>query len=160
MDPITLTPIGVLHTPFADPVGMPVQTVGAAGIAGWIDLEPAYAAGLDGVAEFDFLNLIYYLHRQARVSLTVTPFMDDQTHGVFATRAPLRPNAIGLSIVRLVRVEGLRLDIEDVDMLDGTPLLDIKPYVPVYDVRATDRIGWYASKISQVYQFRSDSRFT
>jgi len=160
MDPILLTPLGLLHTPYLDPVGMPIQAVGAVGVPGWIELAPEYAAGLHDLAAFEFLILLYRLHRQARVSLTVTPFLDDQPHGVFATRAPQRPNALGLSIVRLVCIDGLRIDIEDVDMLDGTPLLDIKPYVPAFDVRVTERIGWYAGKINQVYQARADERFT
>ncbi len=159
MEPITLTPIGRLHTPYSEPVGMPIQSVGAAGAPGWIALEPEYAAGLQDLAGFEFLILLYHLHRMTRVSLTVTPYLDDQPHGVFATRAPQRPNALGLSVVRLVRVDGLRVDIADVDMLDGTPLLDIKPYVPTYDVRVTDQIGWYTGKVSGVYQARADQRF-
>lgn len=160
MEPISLLPLGIIHTPFQDPVGMPIQSVGAAGVPGWIELEPAYEAGLQDVAEFEYLILIYHLHRQPRASLTVTPFLDSQPHGVFATRSPQRPNALGLSVVRLVGVVGLRLDIEDVDMLDGTPLLDLKPYVPAFDVRTTDRIGWFAARVEGVYRARADGRFT
>jgi tRNA-Thr(GGU) m(6)t(6)A37 methyltransferase TsaA len=159
MGSITLLPLGTIHTPFLETVGMPIQAVGAAGVPGWIELGASYQAGLQDVDGFEYLILIYHLHRQARASLTVTPFLDRQPRGVFATRAPQRPNALGLSIVRLVRVDGRRLDIEDVDMLDGTPLLDIKPYVPAFDVRATERIGWYAGQVDRAHHARADNRF-
>jgi tRNA (Thr-GGU) A37 N-methylase len=89
----------------------------------------------------------------------VPPFLDQQPHSIFATRAPKRPNPIGLSVVRLVRVEGLTLHIEDVDVLDGTPLLDIKPYIPEFDVRTTTRIGWLAKNIEQTQAVQADDRF-
>jgi tRNA (Thr-GGU) A37 N-methylase len=90
----------------------------------------------------------------------VTPFLDDQSHGVFATRSPQRPNPIGLSVVRLVRVAGTQVYIEDVDVVDGTPLLDMKPYVPAFDVRTTTSIGWYAQRLDQVDHVRADQRFS
>ena len=159
MDTVTLSPLGRLHTPFTRLAGMPIQSVGARGVAGWIELDPAYADGLRDLEGFEYLILIYHLHLAQAASLTVTPFLDDRPRGVFATRSPSRPNTLGLSIVRLVGITGLRVDVEDVDMLDGSPLLDIKPYVPAFDVRNTERIGWYAGKVSQVYQARSDDRF-
>ena len=159
METIALTPLGRLHTPYTEPAGMPIQAVGAAGVPGWIELDPDYAAGLSDLAGFEYLILIYHLHRVGSARLAVTPFLDTQPRGIFATRSPQRPNALGLSIVRLVSVAGTRVDIEDVDMLDGTPLLDIKPYVPAFDVRTTDRIGWFAGKVDQVYQARADNRF-
>jgi tRNA-Thr(GGU) m(6)t(6)A37 methyltransferase TsaA len=160
MDAITVVPLGIIHTPFTILTGMPIQSVAARGVAGWIELDPVYADGLRDLDGFEYLILIYQLHQAGAGRLTVTPFLDDQPHGVFATRSPRRPNALGLSVVRLVAIQGTRLDIEDVDMLDGTPLLDIKPYVPIFDVRATERIGWFAGKVAQVYQARSDDRFT
>jgi tRNA-Thr(GGU) m(6)t(6)A37 methyltransferase TsaA len=159
VEPISLTPLGVIRTPFQDTVGMPIQAVGAVGVAGWVELEREYESGLQDIAGFEYLILIYHLHRQARASLTVTPFLDSQPRGVFATRSPQRPNALGLSVVRLMGVAGLRLDIEDVDMLDGTPVLDIKPYVPAFDVRTTDKIGWFGSQVGRVFQARADDRF-
>jgi tRNA-Thr(GGU) m(6)t(6)A37 methyltransferase TsaA len=93
-------------------------------------------------------------------ALEVTPYLDDQTHGIFATRSPRRPNPLGLSVVRLVGVEGRTLLIEDVDVLDGTPLLDLKPYVPAFDARATDRIGWFTDRLDRIHTTRSDRRFT
>ena len=105
------------------------------------------------------LILLYHLHEIRAARLTVTPFLDDRTHGIFATRSPARPNAIGLSTVRLVAVRGATLEIEDVDMLDGSPLLDIKPYVPAFDDRADARIGWFAGCVERVDIVRSDERF-
>ncbi len=159
MIPITFTPIGVIHSPFTDTAGMPIQAVAAQGVAGWIELDPAYEAGLRDLEGFDYITLIYYLHLIREGSLTVTPFLDNQTHGIFATRSPKRPNAIGLSTVRLRGITSTRLDIEDVDMVDGTPLLDIKPYVPTFDVRVTDRIGWFTGNIERVNETRADRRF-
>ena len=159
MDTITFAPLGLIHTPFVSIQGMPIQSVGATGVSGWIEMDPAYESGLRDLDGFEYLILIYHLHRVGTGSLTVTPFLDNQPRGVFATRSPKRPNALGLSIVKLIGVDGLRLDIEDVDMLDGTPLLDIKPYVPAFDGRATERIGWFAGKAEQAQQARADGRF-
>ena len=156
---INYSPIGLIHSSFTDPVGMPIQSVAAQGAAGWVELYPQYEAGLQDIAEFEYLFLLYHLHLIEGASLTVTPFLDNQAHGIFATRAPKRPNPLGISIVRLVQVDGLKLHIEDVDVMDGTPLLDIKPYVPEFDVRETRRIGWYRDNIGQVQNVRADERF-
>jgi tRNA-Thr(GGU) m(6)t(6)A37 methyltransferase TsaA len=159
MEPVTYTPIGVIHTPFTDLVGMPLHPVAAAGVRGTVELDPLYAPGLQDLAEFDYVILLYHQHLTRGSSLVVTPFLDDQPHGVFATRSPRHPNPIGLSVVRLIAVEGPTLTIEEIDMIDGTPLLDIKPYVPTFDARATDRIGWYAANAQKVYTTRADARF-
>lgn len=156
---ISYTPIGYVHSPFQQTVGMPIQAVAARGVPGRIELAPEYHAGLQDIEEFEYLILLYHLHRIEGASLTVTPFLDHQPHGIFATRSPKRPNPIGLSVVRLVKVEGLILHIEDVDVLDGTPLIDIKPYVPDFDVRETKRIGWFAKNVSEVNHVRADDRF-
>jgi tRNA (Thr-GGU) A37 N-methylase len=103
--------------------------------------------------------LIYHLHLVGSARLTVTPFLDDRAHGIFATRAPTRPNAIGLSTVRLGAITGSTIEIEDVDMADGTPLLDIKPYVPAFDERHDVRVGWYADRLSGLAEARADDRF-
>jgi tRNA-Thr(GGU) m(6)t(6)A37 methyltransferase TsaA len=92
-------------------------------------------------------------------TLEVTPYLDDQAHGVFATRSPRRPNPLGLSVVRLIAIEDGRLLIEDVDLLDGTPVLDLKPYVPTFDARDTARIGWFAGRVERVHTMRADDRF-
>jgi len=159
LDPVTFTPIGVIHTPFAETTGMPVQAVAAVGVPGTIELDPSFTDGLVDLDGFSHLVLLYHLHRMTGMRLTVVPYMDDRPHGLFATRSPARPNPIGLSTVRLVAVEGATLRIEDVDMLDGTPLLDIKPYVPQLDDRADPRIGWYEGRVERVHHVRADRRF-
>ncbi len=159
MEPVVYTPIGMIHSPFLEPVGMPIQAVGAQGVAGSIDLEPAYADGLKDVDGFSHLILLYHWHQSRPAALEVKPFLDTQTHGIFATRSPRRPNPLGISTVRLVDVQGCTLLIEDVDVIDGTPLLDIKPYVPTFDDRTAERIGWYAGRLDPVYTTRADDRF-
>jgi tRNA (adenine37-N6)-methyltransferase len=158
METITYTPIGVIHSPFTTLAGMPIQTVAATGVAATVELDPSYAAGLTDIDGFSYLLLITHLHLMQGFALELTPFMDTQPHGVFATRSPRRPNPIGLSIVRLVRVEGATLHIEEVDLVDGTPVLDIKPYVPQLDDRNAERTGWFAENVHKVHQVRADDR--
>ncbi|MGQ0603421.1 MAG: tRNA (N6-threonylcarbamoyladenosine(37)-N6)-methyltransferase TrmO [Anaerolineales bacterium] len=148
-----------MHSPFTDTVRMPIQSIAAKGVAGWAELDLLYQSGLQDIAGFEYLILIYHLHLIECGSLTVTPFLDTQPRGFFATRSPKRPNPIGLSILRLMNVNGPRLNIEDVDVVDGTPLLDIKLYVPQFDVRMTERIGWFAGKVERVNDTRADDRF-
>ena len=157
---VSFSPIGTIHSPFSEVLGMPIQTVGARGIAGSIEILPEYAAGLKDVEGFSHLILIYHLHLIRGFALEVTPFLDVHTHGIFATRSPHRPNPIGLSVVRLVRAESNVIHIEDVDILDGTPLLDLKPYVPAFDSHLADHIGWFAGRTEDAALVRSDSRFT
>jgi tRNA-Thr(GGU) m(6)t(6)A37 methyltransferase TsaA len=158
MEPITLTPIGVIRTPFTTFEGMPIQAVAASNAQGVIELDPACAAGLRDIDGFSHLILLYHLHRMEAPTLEVTPFLDPQPRGVFATRSPKRPNGLGLSTVRLLGVAGTRLQIADVDMLDGTPLLDIKPYVPHFDDRPNAQIGWFAAQIHRVDTVRSSAQ--
>jgi tRNA-Thr(GGU) m(6)t(6)A37 methyltransferase TsaA len=160
LHPVTYTPIGIIHSSFTELAGMPIQAVAAQGVPGWIDIDPAYREGLQDLEGFSHLYLIYHLHRVPGGSLKVVPFLDEQPRGVFATRAPRRPNPIGISVVRLMSVQDVRLEIEDVDVVEGTPLLDIKPYVPEFDVRAADRIGWFAGHVHRTGQTRADRRFT
>jgi tRNA-Thr(GGU) m(6)t(6)A37 methyltransferase TsaA len=159
MRSITFRPIGVIHTPFTEVAGMPVQASAAGGAPGRIDLDAAFVDGLRDLDGFSHLILLYHLDRTGPPRLVVTPFLDDREHGVFATRSPARPNPIGLSTVRLVSIDGTALEIEDVDILDGTPLLDIKPYVPALDDRAEPRIGWYAGRLDRLDDTRADRRF-
>ena len=158
--PITFRPIGVIHTPFTEVAGMPVQASAAEGAPGRIELEAAFVDGLRDLDTFSHLILLYHLDRTGPPRLIVTPFFDDREHGVFATRSPARPNPIGLSTVRLVSIAGNVLEIADVDILDGTPLLDIKPYVPALDDRPQPRIGWYADRIDRLPGTRADRRFS
>jgi tRNA-Thr(GGU) m(6)t(6)A37 methyltransferase TsaA len=138
---------------------MPVQAAlpAATGVGGWIEFDPDLVEGLADLDGFSHVTLFYYFDRAGAPRMTVIPFLDVHPHGLFATRSPARPNPIGISTVRLVAIEGATIRIEDVDMLDGTPLLDIKPYVPALDDRADARIGWYADRLADA---RSDRRFS
>ena len=143
---ISLKSIGLIHTLYQDPENTPIQTARSEG-GGFVEIFPEYLDGLEGVEEFSHLILVYVFHRApSQVQLKVKPFLDDRLHGVFATRYPNRPNQLGLSVVRLINRSENRLEIQGVDMLDGTPLLDIKPYVPDFDVHITTKIGWYANR--------------
>jgi tRNA-Thr(GGU) m(6)t(6)A37 methyltransferase TsaA len=159
LDAVSFTPIGIVRTPFSDHAGMPIQTVAAQGVRGTIELDPSYAPALADLDGFTHLHLITYLHRTGGTSLRVTPYLDSVERGVFATRSPKRPNPIGLSLVRLTRVEGALLHVEELDLLDGTPLLDIKPYVPPFDDRAGARYGWFEQRAHNVHSVRADARF-
>ena len=156
---INYRPIGVVHSPFTAPRGTPIQPTAARGVEGVVEVFPQYARGLKDIEGFSHVILLYHCHLAKGVSLEVKPFMDDQLHGVFATRAPVRPNPIGLSVVRLVGVEGNRLHIRDLDIVDGTPLLDIKPYVPKFDIREVTRIGWLEDNVRKLPKARDDGRF-
>lgn len=155
-----MEPIGIIHSPFNSLANMPVQPRGAADIEGELIVDLEYAEGLADLDGFSHIYLIYRFHRAVRTELKVTPFMDDRVRGVFATRSPLRPNHIGLSIVELLSVKGNSLIVRGVDILDGTPLLDIKPYIDVFDKVAESRSGWLKADKSEVAKKRSDSRFT
>jgi len=159
MEAINYRPIGVIRSPFKEPKGMPIQPTGARGVAGTVRVYPDYAEGLRDLDGFSHIFLIYHFHLSRRYSLMVEPFLDDTLRGLFATRAPNRPNGIGISVVRLVEVEGCTLYIEDVDIVDSTPLLDIKPYIPEFDVREVERIGWFANKVEKVAETEADERF-
>ena len=158
-DPVSFTPIGRLRTPFTEIAGMPIQSVAARGVAGRIELDGGLEPGLADLEGFSHLILLYHLHEAGPARLQVTPFLDDRPRGLFATRAPTRPNPIGISTVRLVAVHGATIDVLDVDMLDGTPLLDIKPYVPALDDRSDARVGWYADVLERLPDAMSDDRF-
>ncbi len=139
---IHLRAIGLIHSPFSDPVSTPIQSARSQA-TGWVEVFPEYAAGLQDIEAFSHLYLLYFLHEATKTQLTVEPFLDNQEHGVFATRHPFRPNHIGLSIVQFISRQENRLNISGVDMFDETPLLDIKPYVPDFDRRENVRAGWY-----------------
>ena len=159
MTKIEFEPIGIIHTPFKHIEGMPIQPVGAKGERGTIEILPAYEEGLQDLEGFSRIILLYYFHRNSGPKLVVTPFMDSSLLGVFATRAPSRPNPIGLSTVRLLGIEGGMIHVEELDILDGTPLIDIKPYVPDFDSYRAEKIGWLEKAKDQVRLKRSDDRF-
>jgi len=137
--------IGVIHSPFTAKSQTPLQS-SRSQARGTVEVYPEYAEGLQDLEGLSHIYLIYAFHESSGYSLLVKPFLDDRLHGLFATRYPYRPNPIGMSIVRLLEKEDNVLRIEGVDMLDGTPLLDIKPYVPEFDLRTDTRVGWYETR--------------
>ena len=156
---ISYRPIGTIHSPFEGVEKVPIQPTAAGGIRGTIEVFPEFVAGLQDLSGFSHIILLYHFHRVTQARLTVVPFLDHELRGVFATRAPSRPNPIGLSIVRLLGIEGNVLHIENVDIVEGTPLLDIKPYVPAFDHAEAERTGWLESTEERVEEKRSDDRF-
>jgi len=157
---IRYRPIGIIHSPFKEVTRMPIQPSGALGIKGTVELFREYSAGLKDIDGFSHIILIYHFHLSKGYTLETRPFMEEETHGIFSMRAPARPNPIGISVVRLIRVEDNILHIEDVDVVDGTPLLDIKPYVPDFDWHEAERIGWLSTKSQHARKHKSDNRFT
>jgi len=157
---IEFTPIGTIHTPHKTLANMPIQPTAAKGVQGWIELDLDYTDGLKDLDGFSHIILLFHLHKSQGYNLLVIPYLDKAQRGLFSTRAPKRPNPIGLSVVKLISIEGNRLNIENIDVLDGTPLLDIKPYVPVFDEQTEARFGWLEKARDEVPTKRSDNRFT
>jgi tRNA (adenine37-N6)-methyltransferase len=143
---IIMQPIGAIHSPFKEKSEAPIQSSRSQAM-GVVEVFPEFAEGLQDLEEFSHIILLYVFHKSSGYNLLAKPFLDDRLHGLFATRYPYRPNRLGLSIVQLVMRKGQNLEIQGVDMLDGTPLLDIKPYVPEFDIRTHTRNGWYDSRI-------------
>jgi tRNA-Thr(GGU) m(6)t(6)A37 methyltransferase TsaA len=135
-------PIGVIHSPFKNLEEMPIQPTSKASKPGTVEIYSEYAEGLKDLAGFSHIYLIYHLHKIHQSKLLVTPFLGNAPHGIFATRAPSRPNPIGLSLVRIVRLEDNLIHVDQLDILNKTPLLDIKPYVPDFENVHSVRIGW------------------
>lgn len=159
MKEITYKPIGIVYSPFKEPKGTPIQPTTAKGIKGKIEMFSEYVDGLQDIDGFSYIILLYHCHLAKGFSLKVKPFLDDKLHGVFATRAPRRPNSIGFSIVHLIRIEENIIHIQDVDIIDGTPLLDIKPYIPNFDIREIGKIGWLEKNIHKQEMSKDDGRF-
>ena len=157
---IELKPIGIIHTPFTNPEEMPIQPAGAVGVQGTVEVFAEYRAGLKDLAGFSHIILLYHFHKSSKFNLQVVPFLDTEPRGLFATRAPNRPNPIGLSVVQLDSIEDNLLHIRNVDILDNTPLLDIKPYVPEFDAHMEVRTGWLEKARKNVASRNSDDRFT
>jgi len=156
---IKYEPIGVIHSPFHTLEDMPIQPTSEASQPGMVEIFPQFVNGLADLAGFSHVYLIYHFHRVERTKLTVIPFLDTQLRGIFATRAPSRPNPIGLSLVELERVDDNRLYIAALDVLDQTPLLDIKPYIPEFEPQQNVRIGWVKQARGRVREQKSDERF-
>jgi len=159
MNEITYRPIGLVHSPFKEPKGTPIQASGAVGIQGKIEVFPEFAEGLKDIDGFSHIILIYHLHLIKETSLEVKPFLDKNTHGIFATRAPGRPNSIGISVVRLVGIDNSILTVKDFDIIDGTPVLDIKPYISEFDYRDVTKNGWYKENVHNLSESKDDGRF-
>jgi tRNA (adenine37-N6)-methyltransferase len=157
MRDITFRPIGVIHSPFRQQEGTPIQSALAGEAAGWIDVDPAYAPALQDLQELERIWVLYHLDRTADFKPLVTPYLDTAQHGLFATRSPARPNPIGMSVLRLRSIEGPRIDVVGIDILDGTPLLDLKPYVPDFDAFRPSRAGWFDRVTAR--KTEADSRF-
>ena len=153
----SVTPIGVIHSPYKEIAGVPIQPVFAKGAAGTVELFEPYAAGLKDLSGFERIWLLYWLHQAPAARLMVTPFRDTCERGLFSTRAPARPNPIGISAVKLLGVEDRLLRVAGVDVLDGTPLIDIKPYVPEFDAHPVSRSGWLDN--ASASRTVSDERF-
>ena len=158
---IQYVPIGVVHSPFAEPTGTPIQSAAASavGVEAQVEIFPSFREGLRDLEGFSHLILLYHMHRIQPAGLLVKPFLGNDRHGVFATRSPGRPNPIGFSVVRLLSVEDGELRITDVDILDQTPVLDIKPYVGEFDIRPVERIGWFADNLCKLDKTKDDGRF-
>jgi tRNA-Thr(GGU) m(6)t(6)A37 methyltransferase TsaA len=139
---IEYRPIGVVRSPFTTTQGMPIQPTRARDVRGTVELDPAFAEGVEDLEGFSHIILLSHLHRSKPFRLKVVPFLDTVERGLFATRSPNRPNPIGLSVVRLVKVDGPRLEIEGIDLLDGTPVLDIKPFVGDFEQPTEISTGW------------------
>ena len=160
MEEIIIKPIGTIFTPHTSIKNMPIQPLAAKGIKGYIKLLPEYTEGLKDLKGFSHITLIYHFHKINGYELVVTPFMDTEKRGIFACKAPKRPNAIGISTVKLISIKENIVHIEQVDMLDETPLIDIKPFYPRYDNRLNAKTGWLERfKKTPVVKLRSDERF-
>lgn len=151
---IEFQPIGVINTPHKKPLEIPIQPVFAKGIKGTVSIEPSYSDGLRDLGGFSHIFLFYFFHKWKEMKLIVRPYLEDKERGVFATRAVSRPNPLGFSLVKLICTQKNMLHIEDVDMLDGTPLIDIKPYIQRFDSRKNVRSGWQDSITNELARAR------
>ena len=156
---ISYLPIGYFRSPYTEIKGMPIQPIGAEEVEGYIDVLPEFSAGLKDLEGFSHVFVLYHLHRIQGFDLMIQPFLDTKLHGVFATRSPKRPNPIGLSVMQLQEVTGLKVFLKGIDVLDRTPVIDIKPYVADFDRCNADRFGWFEGKSGNATHHRSDERF-
>ena len=160
MNDIILKPIGTIHSPFKDAKGTPIQSSVASNVDGSIEILNEYITGLKDLEGFSHIILIYYFHLAKESGLHQRPFMDGKSRGVFSIRSPSRPNPVGISVVRLKEIKGNILYISELDIIDGTPLLDIKPYVPEFDSYNVEKIGWLRENVHKLKDSKDDGRFT
>lgn len=157
---VNFSTIGTIRTPFLSREGTPIQPSGARGVSGRVELDAAFHDGLKDLEGFSHLILLYHFHLSEGYDLSVRPFLDNSAHGLFSTRAPRRPNAIGLSVVRVISIENGVIAVEGVDMVDGTPLFDIKPFVPDFDLpEEIIRTGWLERNSGNAQKMKADKRF-
>jgi tRNA-Thr(GGU) m(6)t(6)A37 methyltransferase TsaA len=147
MNEICLRPIGQIHSPYKNTQDIPIQGVLNHNVTAWVELYDPFVEGLRDLGGFSHAYFIYYFHRSKREELVACPYIEDKPHGIFAIRSPHRPNHLGLTIVHLKNIEDNKITFTGVDMLDGTPLLDIKPYVNYFDHREKVVSGWLESHI-------------
>ncbi len=159
MNKINYQPIGIIRSPFKEPKGTPIQPTASVDNEGRVELFPEFTDGLQDLEYFSHIFLIYHFHLSKKAPLKLKPFMDDKEHGIFSIRAPSRPNPIGISIVRIDKIEDNIIYIKDIDILDGTPLLDIKPYVAEFDIRHVTKNGWLRQNVHKLGNTKDDERF-
>ena len=159
MKTITYRSIGIIHSPFKSPRGTPIRAAGARDIDGSIEVFADYADGLEDLAGFSHIFLLYHFHLAGKCTMKVKPFLEDAFRGLFAARAPSRPNPIGISVVRLCGITATTLNVRGIDVVDGTPLLDIKPYIPAFDIQTVEKTGWIGEKAANVENTVDDGRF-
>ena len=160
MSALTYKSIGMVHSPFRESKNVPIQAVASKGTAGTLEIYPEYAEDLQDLDGFSHIILLYHFHLiKEDSSLMVKPFLDEKPHGVFAKRSPTRPNKIGISVLSLTKIENNILHVQDLDIIDGTPLIDIKPFVPEFDCRKTNKIGRFSGKIGKLEITKDDGRF-
>lgn len=160
MKEIAYKPIGIIRSPYKQPLGTPIQVKAGSESTGEVEVYPEYVDGLRDLEGFSHIILIYHFHLAKKAKLLQRPFMDTEKHGVFSIRSPSRPNSIGISVVKLCGVKENKLSIQGMDIVDGTPLLDIKPYVPEFDVHDVESIGWLEDNVKKMKNVSDDGRFT
>jgi len=160
MKSIIYSPIGIVHSPFRFPEGTPIQAAASKDTKARIEIFTEYTDGLKDLGEFSHIIVLYHLHFAKFKSLHVVPFLDTETHGIFATRSPGRPNSIGFSVVELEKIENDVLFVKRIDILDGSPVLDIKPYITQFDVFETTKKGWIDKNAHKMDIQKDDGRFT
>jgi tRNA-Thr(GGU) m(6)t(6)A37 methyltransferase TsaA len=156
---IAMPVIGTIHSPFTDLKNMPIQPPGAQGVSGKLIIKDEYAEGLKDLDGFSHIYIFYHFHKTTKTKLEVIPFMDKVPRGVFSTRTPMRPSRLGMSVIEVVSVDGNCVNVKGIDVLDGTPLIDIKPYILKFDYRADATSGWMQGSTDDVSNRRSDDRF-